>query len=198
MPNRRVLVPLASLIAAYALIPTPSEPEPMTLDPSLIRQTVAAGELRAQDRAAEAAQIAQEALAAAAAADAAREAREAQEAAHAAWHVEQDAKKAREETAAAVPKTPRPATTGGLPAILVRIRGCESGTGPNSPGSYTAKNPRSTASGAWQALDSTWTSVTGLPPPARAYSPVVQDNFAIKLYNEQGTRPWNASKSCWG
>jgi hypothetical protein len=87
---------------------------------------------------------------------------------------------------------------GEMPAILYRIRGCESGNGPNSPGSYTAKNPNSSASGAYQFLDSTWRSVTGTPPPARAYSPAEQDAAALALYNSSGTSPWNASRYCWG
>lgn len=82
--------------------------------------------------------------------------------------------------------------SGGFPAVMLRIRACESG------GNYNAKNPRSTASGGWQFLDSTFTAVTGLAPPARAYSREVQDAAAMKLYREQGTRPWNASRHCWG
>lgn len=91
-----------------------------------------------------------------------------------------------------------PAVDGAFPAILYRIRGCESGTGPNSPGSYTAKNPHSSASGAYQFLDGTWRSTTGLAPPARAYSPAQQDAAALKLYRSSGTSPWNASRYCWG
>lgn len=117
--------------------------------------------------------------------------------AHRLWHVEQDrlaaAEKVRDESARRAPirTAVGPTTTSGMPSILVAIRNCESG------GSYTAKNPRSSASGAYQFLDSTWTSTTGLAPPARAYSAAQQDAAALKLYRSSGTVPWNASRSCW-
>lgn len=87
---------------------------------------------------------------------------------------------------------------GSIPAVLARIRGCESGSGPTSPGNYRAENSGSTASGAYQFLSGTWRSITHLPPPASAYSKQVQDQAALKLYREQGTSPWNASRHCWG
>ena len=76
--------------------------------------------------------------------------------------------------------------------IQARIRWCE------SRNNYKAENPRSTASGAYQFLDGTWRSVTGLRPPASAHSPAVQDAAFRKLFAASGTRPWNASKGCWG
>lgn len=85
-----------------------------------------------------------------------------------------------------------------IPGVLARIRGCESGSGPSSPGNYRAENSRSTASGAYQFLDGTWRSTTGLKPPASAYPPAVQDAAALTLYRRSGTRPWNASRHCWG
>lgn len=80
--------------------------------------------------------------------------------------------------------------TGGLPPVMVRIRWCE------SRNNYTAQNRRSTASGAWQFLDSSWANFAGYP---RAYlaPPDVQDQKAMNVYNAVGTRPWNASRSCW-
>lgn len=92
----------------------------------------------------------------------------------------------------------------GLPTILLRIRSCESG--PNGyathgyafDADYTATNPNSTASGAFQFLNGTWRSTTGLPGRAKDYPPSVQDAAALRLYAEQGTRPWNASRACWG
>ena len=90
-------------------------------------------------------------------------------------------------------------STGTLgPSILTRIRGCESGTGPTSPGSYTAENRTSSASGAYQFLGSTWATVTGLAPPASAYSSSVQDQAARTLYESSGTAPWASSRGCWG
>lgn len=85
----------------------------------------------------------------------------------------------------------------GLPAILVRIRGCESGDGPNDPGDYSNVNPESGASGAFQFLDSTWHYVTHLPGKASNYSRATQDWGAIKLYRSEGTTPWNSSRYCW-
>ena len=80
------------------------------------------------------------------------------------------------------------------PPILERIKQCESG------GNYRALNPRSGASGAYQFLDSTWRTL----PQSRGYRkamyapPARQDRAAQTLYAWQGTRPWNASRACWG
>ena len=88
---------------------------------------------------------------------------------------------------------------GDMPAIMERIAGCESGSGPNSPGSYTAQNPYSTASGRYQFLDSTFQSLDAAEGYSRAADapPAVQDAAARELYAEQGTTPWNESKGCW-
>ena len=102
---------------------------------------------------------------------------------------------ARERAAAAsAPAANYAPSSGGMPAILIRIRGCESGH------NYTAQNPRSSASGAYQFLDSTWMSWRGSSTATRAMyaSPAEQDAAALRLYNAQGTRPWNASRYCWG
>ena len=83
--------------------------------------------------------------------------------------------------------------------VLERIAGCESGSGPNSPGSYTAQNPRSSASGRYQFLDSTFQSLDAAEGYSRAADapPAVQDAAARELLAEQGTTPWNASRGCW-
>lgn len=73
---------------------------------------------------------------------------------------------------------------------LDAIAKCESG------GSYTAQNPRSSASGKYQFLDSTWQAMGGTGK-ARNASPAEQDMRAQKLLAQQGTSPWNASSSCW-
>jgi len=88
---------------------------------------------------------------------------------------------------------PTPAPAGQLPSILVAIRGCESGH------DYTARNPRSSASGAFQFIDSTWRAY-GDSRWTRAYLAPreVQDAAALRLYQASGTSPWNASRSCWG
>jgi hypothetical protein len=102
-----------------------------------------------------------------------------------------------------------------VPGILWRIAGCESGNGGRGI-NYTARNPRSSASGGWQFLSGTWRYV------ARTYAgtwdalgyghlrgealsvsrmgharPEVQQAAALVLYNREGTRPWNASRRCW-
>lgn len=89
------------------------------------------------------------------------------------------------------PSAPVYSSSGGIPAILIAIRGCESGH------DYTAQNPTSTASGAYQFLKSTWAGYGGYSEAYLA-PPSVQDQAAIDLYNRAGTTPWNASRHCWG
>jgi hypothetical protein len=90
-------------------------------------------------------------------------------------------------------------TSSGLPAVLHAIARCESVNG-----RYTYRDhghANSTASGKYGFLDGTWRAWRGEAgkPYARAYlAPEwVQDQAAVRLYNAQGTRPWNASRSCW-
>jgi hypothetical protein len=65
-----------------------------------------------------------------------------------------------------------------------------------SGGNPLAQNPTSTASGLYGFLDTTWTAVTGLPGPARAYS-IAQQNAAFeKEYAQAGTSPWAAYDGC--
>lgn len=77
-----------------------------------------------------------------------------------------------------------------LPHVLLSIRWCE------SRNDYRAENRHSTASGAFQVLDSTWHHFAGY---TRAkYAPRhVQDRQALRLFRASGTRPWNASRRCW-
>lgn len=94
------------------------------------------------------------------------------------------------------PPSPSPRTTRAsrshrhLPAVLLRIRECESG------GDYRAENPRSTASGAWQILDGTWHRYGGYRHASHAPRDL-QDAKALALYADRGTSPWNASRRCW-
>ena len=83
-----------------------------------------------------------------------------------------------------------------LPPILVAIRSCESGGGIHGRYNYHAENPSSTASGAFQFLDSTWNNHRGY---TRAkYAPRrVQDRKALLTYKANGTTPRASSSPCW-
>ncbi len=89
-----------------------------------------------------------------------------------------------------------------VPWILKRIRGCESGSGPRSFGNYAAQNPVSTASGAYQFLDSTWHKWVRkfrLKAWRAKFAPrYQQDLAAVAEYRQNGTSPWYASRHCWG
>ena len=108
-------------------------------------------------------------------------------------------------TTVARPERP-PLPAGG--ALLARIRWCE------SRNDYTARNPRSTASGAYQFLDGTWrsqaskievtaedgskTTADRMWPRAYLAPPHIQDQAAAILFAAAGARPWYASRGCWG
>lgn len=90
----------------------------------------------------------------------------------------------------AVPAAKASRSRRALPAVLLRIRWCE------SRDRYDAENPRSTASGAWQILDGTWNHFRGYHHASDAPR-LVQDQKALLLYRDRGTQPWNASRRCW-
>ena len=73
------------------------------------------------------------------------------------------------------------------------IRAHES-SGTVGNGNYTLVDPP--YSGAYQFLDTTWSSVTGLPGIAADYPPSVQDAAAFKLYSEEGWSPWQTRSVC--
>lgn len=77
--------------------------------------------------------------------------------------------------------------------ILDEIAQCESGGNPR------AQNPTSSASGTWQFIRSTWLGIGGgqFAPTAAQATPAQQRQMAERLYAQQGTTPWNASRSCW-
>ncbi len=79
---------------------------------------------------------------------------------------------------------PRGLCGGDLPPCYVMMR--------ESKGSITAQNPRSTASGKWQFLDSTWAGFGGYAK-ARHAPEQVQDAKARQLWNHgRGCSHWSA------
>jgi hypothetical protein len=77
-----------------------------------------------------------------------------------------------------------------------RIRGCESHGRPDAPADYTARNPRSSASGAYQIVDATWAGRYGVSHASDA-TPEQQDAVAAELYRRHGSADWAASAACW-
>lgn len=83
-----------------------------------------------------------------------------------------------------------------VPKILLAIRFCE------SRDSYVAANPRSSARGAYQFLTKSWAAYGhsaryGVSSASLA-TPAQQDEAAVITWQRSGTRPWNASRHCWG
>ena len=82
-----------------------------------------------------------------------------------------------------------------VPKVLLAIRYCE------SRDNYGAANPSSSARGAYQFLTGSWAAYGhkaryGVTQAHQA-SPAQQDEAALITWQRDGTRPWNASKSCW-
>ncbi|MCU1449014.1 MAG: putative secreted protein, partial [Acidimicrobiales bacterium] len=77
-----------------------------------------------------------------------------------------------------------------------RIRGCESHGRPDSPPDYRAENPDTSASGAYQILDSTWAGRFGVAHASDA-TPAQQEQAAADEYRRGGTTAWAASAACW-
>lgn len=90
------------------------------------------------------------------------------------------------------------------------VAACESGhrqpDGTATPGTHRwdAHNPTSTASGAFQFLDSTWTwtlDTAGIPPlwdTAADAPPIVQLAAFLHLWdNRAGAPHWHPSRPCW-
>lgn len=90
-----------------------------------------------------------------------------------------------------------------IPVVLSAIRACESGQRSHGKAilgtfSYTAQNRISTASGAYQYLDSTWAG-TGGYAKARYAPRRIQDQRALRDFRH-GTGPWQFGdwQRCWG
>lgn len=94
---------------------------------------------------------------------------------------------------AGLASTASAANGSGAQSTLAAIKFCESSN------NYQAQNPSSTASDAYQFLDTTWQGLSAAKGYSKAkYAPAsVQDAAALELYNQAGTSPWAASSSCW-
>ncbi len=83
-----------------------------------------------------------------------------------------------------------------LPAVMLKIRFCE------STDNYQAANPSSSARGAYQFLTGSWAAYGHAErygvSQAHLASNAQQDEAALITWQRDGTRPWNASKHCWG
>lgn len=82
-----------------------------------------------------------------------------------------------------------------VPPVLLAIRWCE------SRDDYQAANPSSSARGAYQFLSGSWAAYGhadryGVSTADQA-TRVQQDQAALLTWERDGTRPWNASRSCW-
>lgn len=112
-----------------------------------------------------------------------------------------------ETTTTAPPTTAAPTTAAGngyvnaghgvyVPPILLEIRRCESG------GNYQAANPYSSARGAYQFLTGSWAAYGHAArygvSQAHLATNAQQDEAALLTWQRDGTRPWNASRHCWG
>lgn len=89
-----------------------------------------------------------------------------------------------------------------IPPTLRRIGGCESHGSPTAPLDWTAHNPHSSASGAFEELDSTWQgweAQWGAERVGRALwaDEAEQVRVAVAAYQHEGTRPWVSSEGCW-
>ncbi len=83
-----------------------------------------------------------------------------------------------------------------VPPVLLKIRFCE------STDNYTAANPASSARGGYQFLTGSWAAYGHAErygvSQAHLASPAQQDEAALITWQADGTRPWLASKHCWG
>lgn len=82
-----------------------------------------------------------------------------------------------------------------VPPVLLAIRYCE------SRDNYTAANPASSARGGYQFLTGSWAGYGHKDrygvSQAHLATPAQQDEAALITWQADGTRPWNASRSCW-
>ena len=112
-----------------------------------------------------------------------------------------------ETTTTAPPTTAAPETTANgdgwvdaghgvlVPPVLLAIRWCE------SRDDYQAANSSSSARGAYQFIKGSWAAYGHADrygvSEAHFASNAQQDEAALLTWQRDGTRPWNASRSCW-
>lgn len=80
------------------------------------------------------------------------------------------------------------------PRLMIRIAECESSLDPS------AKNKKSTATGLYQFLDSTWESNRNRIDPGYEVWQVVDPIAAARVASDmvsQGSRAWAESENCW-
>lgn len=100
-----------------------------------------------------------------------------------------------------VPTTVEPELVDGIPALLRRIGGCESVGRPDGELVWTAQNRRSSASGAFQYLRTTWNNFKGYAAAKFAPASVQIERAVSDFYLWQkrgGGGPWAQSRHCWG
>jgi len=81
--------------------------------------------------------------------------------------------------------------------VMVQIARCESGFRQFNGNGVVLKNPTSSAKGIFQIMESLHTrTAANLGHDILT----IEGNlgYARHLYEKEGTRPWNASKHCWG
>ncbi len=81
--------------------------------------------------------------------------------------------------------------------IMIAIAQCESEFKQFTKHGAPVKNPKSSAIGIFQVMSSLH---TGTASTLGLDIKTVEGNaaYARYLYEKEGTRPWNASKACWG
>lgn len=81
--------------------------------------------------------------------------------------------------------------------VMVTIAGCESTFRQYDENGEVLKNPSSSARGVFQIMSSLHRN-EALRLGFDIYTLEGNILYARHLYRTQGTRPWNASKHCWG
>jgi hypothetical protein len=80
---------------------------------------------------------------------------------------------------------------------MIAIAGCESHFRQYDKDGSVLKNPNSSAIGIMQIMSSAHND-RAADLGIDIYTTQGNLAFAKKLYDEQGTAPWNSSKGCWG